>query len=115
MAARRQDAWEAQLKEKAFLSATTKPIVDDTVTFKPPIPCALREVKRSMDKGIHFKDNTYGLAGIAGDPHATALPEYGDWAQWAQIPAGSLDLLESAGFGVDGLPTSLVGSTWLSN
>ena len=90
MAARRQDAWEAQLKEKAFLSATTKPIVDDTVTFKPPIPCALREVKRSMDKGIHFTDNTYELAGIAGDPHATALHEYDDWAQWAQIPAGNV-------------------------
>ena len=90
MAARRQDAWEAQLKEKAFLSATIKPIVDDTVTFKPPIPYALREVKRSMDKGIHFKDNTYGLAGIAGDPHATAMHEYGDWAQWAQIPAGNV-------------------------
>ena len=38
MAARRQDAWEAQLKEKAFLVDTIKPIVDDTVTFKPPIP-----------------------------------------------------------------------------
>ena len=80
MAVRRQDAWEAQLKEKAFLSATIKPIVDDTATFKPPIPYALREVKRSMDKGIHFKNNT----------HATALHEYGDWAQWAQIPAGNV-------------------------
>ena len=50
MAARRQAAWEAQLKDNAFLKATTKPIVDDTVTFKPPIPHALREVKRSMDK-----------------------------------------------------------------
>ena len=37
MAARRQDAWEAQLKEKAFLSATIKPIVvDETVNYKPP-------------------------------------------------------------------------------
>ena len=43
-----------------------------------------------MDKGIHFRDNTYGLAGIAGDPHATAVHEYGDWAQWAQIPAGNV-------------------------
>ena len=43
-----------------------------------------------MDKGIHFRDNTYGLAGIAGDPRATALREYGDWAQWAQIPAGNV-------------------------
>jgi hypothetical protein len=34
MASRRQDAWEAQLKEKAFLTATIKPIVDDTITFK---------------------------------------------------------------------------------
>ena len=79
MAARRQDAWEAQLKEKAFLSATIKPIADDTVTFKPPIPYALREVKRVMDKGIHFRDNTYGVAGIAGDPHPTALHEYDDY------------------------------------
>ena len=76
MAARRQDAWEAQLEEKAFLVATIEPIVDDTATFKPPIPYALREVKRSMDKGIYFKDNTYGLAGIAGVPHATAMHEY---------------------------------------
>ena len=64
MAARRQDAWEAALKEKAFLSETIKPIVDDTATFKPPIPYALREVKRSMDKGIRFKNNTYGLLGL---------------------------------------------------
>ena len=61
MASRRQDAWEAQLnKEKAVLVATTKPIIDDTATFKPPIPYALREVKRSMDKGVYFKDNTRG-------------------------------------------------------
>ena len=90
MAARRQDAREAQLKEKAFLNETIKPIADDTATSKPPYPYALREVKRSMDKGIHFKDNTCGLVGIAGDPHATALHEYGDWAQWAQIPAGNV-------------------------
>ena len=90
MASRRQGAWEAQLKEKAFLVATTKPIADGTVTFKPPIPYALREVKRSMDKGIYFKDNTCGLAGIAIVPHATAMHEYGDWAQWAQIPAGNV-------------------------
>ena len=56
MAARRQAAFEAQLKENAFLKATIKPIVDDTVTFKPPIPYAIREVKRSMDKGIYFKN-----------------------------------------------------------
>ena len=67
MASRRQDAWEAQLKEKAFLSAMIKPIADGTITFKPPVPYALREVKRSMDKGVYFKDNTsYGPAGIAG-------------------------------------------------
>ena len=88
MAARRQQQWEAQLnKEKAFLVATIKPIVDETVGYKAPIPYALREVKRIMDKETHVRDNTYGLAGIAGDPHATALREYGDWAQWAQIPA----------------------------
>ena len=87
MAARRQSAWEAQLKEKAFLSATITPIVDDTATFKPPIPYALREVKRSMDKGIHFRDNAYGVGGVAGDAHVTALHEYGDWDQWAQLPA----------------------------
>ena len=61
MAGRRQQAFEAQLKDGAFLKATTKPIVDGTVTFKPPVPYAIREVKRGMDKGIHFKDNTYGL------------------------------------------------------
>ena len=77
------------LKEKAFLTATIKPIVDDTVTFKPPIPYALREVKRSMDKGIYFKDNTYELAGIAGVSHATTMHEYGSWDQWAQTPAGN--------------------------
>ena len=90
MAARRQSAWEAQLKEKAFLSATAEPIADDTVTFKPPIPYALREVKRSMDNGIHFRNNTYGVGGIAGDAHVTALHEYGDWDQWAQLPAGNV-------------------------
>ena len=58
MAVRRQQQWEAQLKEKAFLSATIKPIVDETVNYKPPIPYALREVKRAMNKGIHFRDNT---------------------------------------------------------
>ena len=84
MAARRQDAWEAQLKEKAFLSATIRPLVDETVNYKPPIPYALRQVKRSMDRGIYFRNNTYGVAGIAGgDPHATAIHVYGDWAQWA--------------------------------
>ena len=80
----------ATQKEKAFLSATIKPIVDDTVTFKPPIPYAIREVKRSMDKGIHFKNNTFGPGGIAGDAHVTALHEYDDWAQWAKIPAGNV-------------------------
>ena len=64
--------------------------MDETVGYKPPIPYALREVKRNMDKGINFRDNTYGLAGIAGDPHATALRKYDDWAQWAQIPAGNV-------------------------
>ena len=83
MAARRQQQWEAQLKEKAFRIATIKPIVDETVGYKAPIPYALREVKRIMDKGIDFRDNTYGLAGIVGDPHAAALQEYGDWAHWA--------------------------------
>ena len=91
MAARRQSAWEAQLKEKAFLSATIKPIVDDTATFKPPIPYALREVKRSMGKGTHFrKNNTYGVGRISGVAHVTALHEYGDWDQWAQLPAGNV-------------------------
>ena len=90
MASRRQDAWEAQLKGKAFFVATIKPIIDDTVTVKPPIPYALREVKRSMDKGIYFKDNTYGPAGIAGVSHATTMNEYDDWAQWAQTPAGNV-------------------------
>ena len=81
MAARRQQQYEAQLKEKAFLTATMKPIVDETVTLKPPIPYALRQVQRSMDKGIHFRNNTYGLNGIPGDAHPTAIHEYDDWAQ----------------------------------
>ena len=90
MASRRQDAWEAQLKEKAFLTAMIKPIADDISTSKPPVPYALREVKRSMDKGVYFKDNAYGLAGIAGVSHATTLHEYGSWDQWAQTPAGNV-------------------------
>ena len=84
MAARRQDAWELQLKEKAFLVASIKPIVDGTITFKPTVPYALREVKRSMDKGVYFKDNTYGPAGLAGPAHATTMYEYGNWDQWAR-------------------------------
>ena len=90
MASRRQDAWELQLKEKAFLVASIKPIVDDTITFKPTVPYALREVKRSMDKGVYFKDNTYGPAGLAGPAHATTMYEYGNWDQWAQTPAGNI-------------------------
>ena len=58
MAVRRQQQWEAQLREKAFMIGTIKPIVDGTVGYKAPIPYALREVKRVMDKGIHFRDNT---------------------------------------------------------
>ena len=80
----------SRLKENAFLSTTIKPIVDEAVAFKAPVPYALREVKRMMDKGIHFRDNTYGLAGAAGDPHPAAIHEYDDWAQWAQIPAGNI-------------------------
>ena len=90
MAGRRQAAFETQLKEGAFLKATTKPIVDGAVTFKPPVPYALRKVKRGMDKGTHFRNNTYGAGGIPGDPHPTAVHEYGDWAQWAQLPAGNV-------------------------
>ena len=90
MASRRQDAWEAQLKEKAFLVASIKPIVDDTITFKPPVPYALREVKRSMDKGVYFKDNTYGPAGTSGVSHATTMYEYDSWDQWAQTPARNI-------------------------
>ena len=83
-----------------------KPIVDETVGYKAPIPYALREVKRTMEKGIHFRDNTHGLAGIAGDPHATALHEYGDWAQWAQIPAGNVAERN------EGLSNYAKGLTW---
>ena len=90
MAGRRQAAFEAQLKENAFLKATIKPIVDDTVTFKPPVLCAIRKVKRSMHKGIHFKNNTYGLGEIPGDAHPTAVYGYDDWAQWAQLPPGNV-------------------------
>ena len=87
---RRQQQREAQLKENAFFITTIKPTVDEAVAFKVPVPYALREVKRVMNKGIHFRGNTYGLDGAAGNPHATAMHEYGDWAQWAQIPAGNI-------------------------
>ena len=73
-----------------FLVATMKPIVDDTVTFKPPVPYALREVKRSMDKGVYFKDNTYGLAGAPGVATMSSMYEYDSWSQWAQTPAGNV-------------------------
>ena len=53
-----------------------QPIVDEAMAFKAPVPCALREAKRVMDKRIHFRDNTYGLTGAAGDPHATAMHEH---------------------------------------
>ena len=59
MAVRRQQQLEAQLKENAILITTIKPIVDEAVAFKAPAPYALREVKRVMDKGTHFRDNTY--------------------------------------------------------
>ena len=111
MAARRQDAWEAQLKEKAFLGATIKPIVDETVNYNPPIPYALRRVKRSMDRGIHFRNNTHGLAGIAGDPHAAAIHEYGDWAQWAQIPAGNV---AERNEGLRNYAKSITGNAYIS-
>ena len=59
MAVRRQRQGEAQLKENAFLITTIKPVVDEAVAFKAPVPYALREVKRVIDKGIHFRDNTF--------------------------------------------------------
>ena len=43
-----------------------------------------------MDKGVYFKDNTYGPAGTAGASHATTMYEYGNWDQWAQTPAGNI-------------------------
>ena len=43
-----------------------------------------------MDKGVYFKDNTYGPAGLAGPAHATTIYEYGNWDQWAQTPAGNI-------------------------
>ena len=90
MAQRRQDAFELKLKEKAFLTSTIKPIVGETTTFKPPVPFALREVKRGMDKGIFFKDNTYGLGGAPGVATMTSSQEYDNWDQWAQTPAGNV-------------------------
>ena len=59
-----------------------------------------------MDKGVHFRDNTYGVAGAAGDPHPTALHEYDDWAQWAQIPAGNIAERN------EGLSNYVRGLTW---
>ena len=44
-----------------------------------------------MDMEIHFRDNKYGLAGAAGDPHPAAMHKNDDdWAGWAQIPAGNI-------------------------
>ena len=103
---RQQKHWEAQLREKGFLIGTIKPIVEEAVASKAPVPCALREVKRMMDKGIHFRDNTYGVAGAAGDPHSAALHEHGDWAQWAQIPA------ENIAERNEGLSNYVRGLTW---
>ena len=90
MAQRRQDAFELKLKEKAFLTSAIKPIVGETTTFKPPVPYVLREVKRGMDKGIFFKDNTYGLGGAPGVATMTSSQEYDNWDQWAQTPAGNV-------------------------
>ena len=47
MAVRRQQQWEAQLKEKGFLIGTVKPIADEAVAYKAPVSYALREVKRT--------------------------------------------------------------------
>ena len=58
MAVRRQQQWEAQLKEKGFPIGTIKPIVDEAVAYKAPVPYALCEAKRTMDKGIHFRNTT---------------------------------------------------------
>ena len=111
MAVRRQQQWQAQLKENAFLTTTIKPIadgvLDEAVAFRAPVPYALREVKRVMDKGIHFRDNTYVLAGAAGDPHAAAIHEYDDWSQWAQIPAGNIVVERN-----EGLSNYVRGLTW---
>ena len=51
MAVHRQQQWEARLKENAFLITTSKPIVDEAVAFKAPVPYALREVKRIIISG----------------------------------------------------------------
>ena len=59
-----------------------------------------------MDTAIHFRDNTYGVAGAAGDPHPTAIHEYGDWA-------GLKFQLETSMNGMRGLLGNYVrGLTW---
>ena len=80
VANRRQQQWETQLEDSVFLKGAIKPIVDDMTALKPPVPYALRQALKHMNKTIYFQDNGYGGGGAAGPAHGDALYEYADWA-----------------------------------
>ena len=86
VANRRQQQWETQLEDSVFLKGAIKPIVDDMTALKPPVPYALRQALKHMNKSIYFQDNGYGGGGAAGPAHGDALYEYADWASWASLP-----------------------------
>ena len=65
---RRQQQWETQLEDSVFLKGAIKPIVDDTTALKPPVPYALRQALKHMNKTIYFQDNGYGGGGAARWP-----------------------------------------------
>ena len=89
VASRRQQQWETQLEDSVFLKGAIKPIVDDMTALKPPVPYALRQALKHMNKTIYFQDNGYGGGGAAGPAHGDALYEYADWASWASLPAAN--------------------------
>ena len=60
VANRRQQQWETQLEDSVFLKGAIKPIVDDMTALKPPVPYALRQALKHMNKTIYFQDNGYG-------------------------------------------------------
>ena len=83
----RQQQWKTQLEDSVFLKGAIKPIADDMAALKPPVPYALRQALKFMNKGIYFQDNDYGAAGAAGSAHASAMHEYADWGSLASLPA----------------------------
>ena len=89
VANRRQQQWETQLEDSVFLKGAIKPIVDDMTALKPPVPYALRQALKHMNKTIYFQDNGYGGGGAAAPAHEDAIYEYADWASWASLPAAN--------------------------